>query len=374
MRVRLGLRPRSPQALGALLLVSLAAGACGSKGAPLPPLRQAPARAEGLSALRVQGGPITLRFVVPEKNDDGTSPPDVSSMRIFAVTKTAGDTPPTAAQLATGDTRIATIDVRPREGETEPRTTAAPSMERDPEPGSTITWSDTTEAAKTYPTPMVRYYVVAGVSSRGRVGILSDVVAVPLTAVPDAPSKVTASFTEKAIKIDWLGVEAGTRYRVYEVIEGRVAATPLNAEPIAGTSYEDPRLEYGVERCYVVRSAIASKGASIESADTTPVCIKPSDVFPPAAPAGLTAVAGTGAVSLIWDPVDTPDLAGYLVLRAEAPGEKLQPLFTTPITETTYKDATTAAGTRYVYAVVAVDKASNRSAESNRVEEVGRND
>ena len=43
------------------------------------------------------------------------------------------------------------------------------------------------------------------------VGILSDVVAVPLTAVPDAPSKVTASFTEKAIKVDWLGVEAGTR-------------------------------------------------------------------------------------------------------------------------------------------------------------------
>lgn len=373
MTLRLALRGRSGLAL-ALALASLALVACGSKGAPLPPLRNAPARTEGLSALRVQGGPVTLRFVVPAKNDDGTAPPDISSMRIFAVTQPAGDPPPTAAGLATGDTRIATIDVRRREGETEPRTTGAPAMEQDPVPGETITWEDKTEAATAYATPMVRYYAVAGVSSRGRMGILSEVVAVPLTAVPDPPSNVIASFTEKAIRIDWLGADAATRYRVYEVVGGRVAPTPLNAEPIAGTSYEDPRLEYGVERCYVVRSAIASAGASIESANTPPACIRPSDVFPPPAPAGLTAVAGTGAVSLIWDPVDTPDLAGYLVLRAEAPGEKLQPLFTTPITENTYKDATTVAGTRYVYAVVAVDKASNRSAESNRVEETGRND
>lgn len=362
-----------------VLCLVLAVAGCGSKGAPLPPLRHAPSRAEGLSALRVQGGPVTLRFVVPAANDDGSAPPDVASMRIFAVTRPAGDPPPTAIDLAGGDTRIATIDVRPPTTDTAPRTGVTPAAPPDPEPGATITWEDTTESKASYATPMVRYYAVAGVSRRGRMGILSDVVAVPLTAVPDPPSKVTASFTEKAIRIDWLGVAAATRYRIYEVTGGRVADTPLNTEPIAGTSYEDPRVEFGVERCYVVRSAIASTGASIESAGTAPVCVTPSDVFPPAAPAALTAVAGTGAVSLIWDAVDTPDLAGYLVLRAEAAGEKLPldtfvPLFAAPIPETTYKDATTAAGTRYVYVVVAVDKASNRSAESNRVEETGRND
>jgi fibronectin type 3 domain-containing protein len=116
--------------------------------------------------------------------------------------------------------------------------------------------------------------------------------------------------------------------------------------------------------------------ASVESEPSNTVCVTPRDVFPPPAPANLTAVAGTGAINLIWDAVDAADLAGYLVLRANAPGEKLTPLFDTPITDTTYKDATTTAGTRYVYAVVAVDKAApaNRSAESNRVEETGRND
>mgnify|MGYP000474274054 CR=1 FL=1 len=42
---------------------------------------------------------------------------------------------------------------------------------------------------------------------------------------------------------------------------------------------------------------------------------------PPAAPTGLQAVAGDGAVSLIWEPNSESDLAGYLVLRAVAPGE-----------------------------------------------------
>ena len=169
--------------LGAVLTA-----ACGSKGAPLPPLRQAPARTEGLSALRVQGGPITLRFVVPAANDDGTAPPDISSMRIFALTKPAGDAAPAAPQLAGGDNRVATIDVSAPVMNTTPRSDVPLPPPPDAQPGATITWEDKTESATVYPTPMVRYYAVAGVSRRGRVGILSDVVAVPLTVVPDAPA------------------------------------------------------------------------------------------------------------------------------------------------------------------------------------------
>lgn len=355
-----------------VLVLACAVTACGSKGPPLAPLRLAPARTEGLSAMRIEGGPIALRFVVPATNDNGSTPPDIRSMRVFAVTRPAGDPPPTAADLTARERQIATIDVHPPLTATARGTDVPPPPPPDPVPGATITWEDRTEAAATYPTPMVRYYAVAGVSRGGRVGVLSEVVAVPLRAVPDPPSKLTASFTDTIIRIDWLGASPATRYRIYEVVGGRVSETPLNAEPVAGTTYEDARVEFGTERCYVVRSAVASERASIESAAAGPICITPRDVFPPAAPASLSAVAGTGAISLIWDAVDTPDLAGYLVLRAEAPGEKLQPLFDTPITDTTYKDATTVAGTRYVYAVVAVDKASNRSAESNRIEETGR--
>jgi len=359
-----------------VLCFVLALGAsCGSKGDPLPPLRPAPAKTEGLSATRVEGEPITLRFTVPATNADGTAPLDLASMRVFAVTKPAGDPPPTAADLAGGGdaTRIATIDVRlqPLGGM---ERTDTPQLPPGPAPGETITWQDTTEVAAVYPTPMVRYYAVAGVSSRQRIGVVSDVVAVPLTAVPDPPKGLTASFTETAIKLDWLGVAPGARYRIYEVKEGRASDPPLNAEPLAATTFEDARVEFGVERCYLVRAVVVSTGASLESGAAGPQCITPRDVFPPPAPANLTAVSGPGAVSLIWDAVEAADLAGYIVLRGDAPGETLLPLFETPIAETTYKDATTVAGTAYVYVVVAVDKAAppNRSPHSNRVEETGR--
>jgi fibronectin type 3 domain-containing protein len=85
-------------------------------------------------------------------------------------------------------------------------------------------------------------------------------------------------------------------------------------------------------------------------------------------------VAAEGAISLIWDPNTEKDLDGYLVLRGEATGEKLQPLTPGPIHETTYRDASVRPGVRYFYAVVAVDRATppNQSAISARVEEVAR--
>ena len=112
--------------------------------------------------------------------------------------------------------------------------------------------------------------------------------------------------------------------------------------------------------------------ATIESDPSAPVCITPKDTFPPAAPKGLAAVGSAGVINLIWDASTEADLAGYVILRAEAPGATLQPLVKDPIKETRYADRTTRANVRYVYAIVAVDKAGNRSVPSNRVEEAAR--
>jgi hypothetical protein len=79
-------------------------------------------------------------------------------------------------------------------------------------------------------------------------------------------------------------------------------------------------------------------------------------------------------MNLIWDANAEPDLAGYLVLRGEAPGDSLQPVTPQPIHDTKFTDTTVKAGVRYVYAIVAVDKATppNRSVPSARVEETAR--
>ena len=55
-------------------------------------------------------------------------------------------------------------------------------------------------------------------------------------------------------------------------------------------------------------------------------------------------------------------------MRGEAPGDTLRPLTPSPIRESTYRDTTVQPGARYVYAVVAVDKAGNASPPSTRVE------
>jgi hypothetical protein len=113
---------------------------------------------------------------------------------------------------------------------------------------------------------------------------------------------------------------------------------------------------------------------SIESAPSERVCATAADTFAPAAPKGLQAVASTGAINLIWDANTEADLAGYVVLRGEAPGDKLQALTPAPIRDTTFRDATAQPGIRYVYAIVAVDRATppNMSPQSNRAEETAR--
>jgi hypothetical protein len=146
---------------------------------------------------------------------------------------------------------------------------------------------------------------------------------------------------------------------------------PLNTALVTTSSFKDPRVEFGTERCYVVRRVEMAGAIAIESAPSVPVCVTPVDTFPPAPPKNLAHIASGSGVSLLWEANSEPDLGGYVVLRGEAPGDKLAPLTPAPITNTSFTDTTVRRGRTYVYEVVALDKATpaNQSAPSNRVEE-----
>ena len=133
-------------------------------------------------------------------------------------------------------------------------------------------------------------------------------------------------------------------------------------------------MTFGVERCFVVRPVDKLAGATVMGPASPQTCVTPADTFPPAAPRSLAAIAGAGVISLIWEPNIESDLAGYLVLRGEAPGDTLRAITPEPVVATTFRDTTARAGTHYVYVVVAVDRATpqNVSAQSNRVEETAR--
>ena len=106
--------------------------------------------------------------------------------------------------------------------------------------------------------------------------------------------------------------------------------------------------------------------AEAESAVSKPVAVAYIDRFPPAVPAGLTAVAGVGSIQLVWNPDTDPDLKGYYMFRSagDQPFARLGELLDSP----SYTDRAIEGGQRYRYAVSAIDQSGNESARSAPLE------
>jgi hypothetical protein len=409
---------------------------CGKKGPPLAPLRIAPAPVTELSARRMADR-VVLRFSLPERNDNNSTPVDLERVDVYALSVPKAADAPDGPDFLEQARVVAAVKVTPqtpaRASVTETLTPAdfkpAPiekPVERRQPPVTAA------KPPPPDPTP-VRLYAVVPVSSKGRHGRAS-MTTVPIVEAPPAPETATATYSEKSVTLEWTPVadpppppvpsladtpppqpplnaqqkkeegeeeeeeeaeapkeqklvtpETGqptpapttepqpshTQYNVYEAAK-LPAAPPLNTAPLDEPRYEDPGIQFGAERCYGVTAVWVVGRVPVESAPSSPVCVTPLDTFPPAAPEGLGAVAGPGSISLIWNAAAAPDLAGYLVLRAEAPDDTLQALTPEPIRETTYRDTAVRPGVRYVYAVAAVDRAKNVSAQSARVEETAR--
>jgi hypothetical protein len=211
---------------------------------------------------------------------------------------------------------------------------------------------------------------------------------VAVAPAPPAPSDLAVTYTETALTLVWAPAAEAAAFNVYDVpadppalqrvsIPTPPAAAgqlpvPANPKPLPGPPFVDSRLAFGTPRCYVVRAVSVFGAQAIESEASAARCVTPVDTFPPAPPASLTAIGGAGSISLIWEASREPDLGGYVVMRTTVPGGDFEPVTPAPIAQTTFTDTTVVRGARYTYVVLAVDKAGNRSARSNRVEEAVR--
>ena len=392
--------------------------ACGQKGPPLAPLHLVPAAPPNVVAKRV-GDEARIQFDVPSTNVNGPGTLALDRIEVYAATVAPGAARPANRDLLIAKYRVATIAVKPPpvEGEAPPETkepdTRPSAGERTAfvEPLSeqvlvpvftkkpviaaadAVTRAAAASAvaiaaagigtaaqasaavmapASAAPPHAVRLYVVRGVTKSGRPGPPSARVELPLVAPPPPPPAPVAATTESAIVLTWIGPVSldPIAFNVYKT----GGSDPINAAPVAEGRYERAGVQFGTEECFVLRSVQKIGAISLESESSPSTCLTPRDTFAPAAPTGLSVVAGDGLMNLSWDANKEGDLAGYLVLRGEAPGDTLQPLTPAPMTATSYEDKTVAPGVRYVYVVVAVDKASppNRSAPSARVEETAR--
>jgi hypothetical protein len=404
-------------------LAALIAAGCGKKGPPLAPLRLVPAPAVDIVARRIESD-VELRFTLPTRNQNGPGPVALDRVEVYAITVAPGAPTVPNQDLLAKERLVGTVQVKPAPEEGEPEPPPDPSDTR-PAPGDRAVFieeltaqklepvaiepaaagrgagsgqnvdekglggrgeqtlppvagvpaaagRDSAESASAFP---VRVYALRGVTRGGRPGPPAQRVAVPLLPPPAPPGGIDVKFTEKLFLITWIppveGSGAALSFNVYPSAEDRLA---LNEKPLTAAAFELGPVSFGDERCFAVRSVQTVQNIAIESAAPEPACATPRDIFPPAAPKGLQVVAGPDGVSLSWDPNIEPDLAGYVVLRGEAPGDTLQPLMAEPIREPNHRDTSVQSGVRYVYALVAVDKASppNTSAQSGRQEVTAR--
>ena len=257
-------------AAAAALCAILAAGACGRKGPPLPPLVRLPAAVGEFTARRV-GSRVLFQFTIPAANTDGARPADLLQVEIYGHT---GRLASPAEYLKAG-TLVGAVKVRPpATGET-PGAPAEPVAEAGVEQGAVATfWEKLTPEALTLPAvvpgargplpqgplqgttsapaagsppvaakdggvavqpvvlpppPQGRFYVAVGVSRRGRRGALSPAAGIAIVPSPASPSGVRVAYGPDGFSIDWAPGErpAGASGAEPAAAAGEAAAPPV---------------------------------------------------------------------------------------------------------------------------------------------------
>ncbi len=361
--------------IAVLLLFALVA--CGKRGDPHPPIPVIPKATTDL--LVAQRGPkVLLSWGYPSLTTAGKS---MTRIKRVAVWRTVEE-PPAAPSTGKPESPIQLfakvpalipvkfLKVRTRvdsiEGAKLPGATA----------GARLTYEDTPplHTADGRPVRVTYAVVTEGASANSD---LSNLVSIVPLDVPVAPPALTATARREGVVLTWTAPDAtisGAKnpiiagYNVYRFPHGQPAdefATPANTSPLAATTFTD-NPPYG-EHDYFVTALAAPGPPRIESEPSPIAGANFKDLVAPPPPTGLTALVETGAVRLVWDPVEAPDLAGYKVYRTEGTGiEQLRPIGTIPLTSqlltaTNYRDTGVNPGISYYYEVVSVDKIGNES-------------
>jgi hypothetical protein len=358
-------RGRAP--LLALAGATLAVAACGHSGPPLPPLIRIPAAPADFSLVR-RGPEVDLTFRVPDANTDRSTPADLSRIDVFAADVPG---PVTADDVIRRGTKIKSLPVLepPDPDQPEPPADAPNAAGLQQKDVTTVRDVLTDSAAGT----TYRAYVVVPFNMRGRRGTPSSRLSLPLVPPPPPPVAPQVTYDEKAVHVTWPEVTAPDDAPAYQYAVYRTGGAPPQQppEPVSEPTFSEEGIEWGKERCYVVRTLSVVEGVRIESTPSPEQCVTFKDTFPPARPEGLVGVGSEGAVSLIWTPNREPDLGGYIVLRAVEPATELTPITAEPIPDTNFRD-TVPSGSRVTYAVEAVDKNGNRSEPSETITETAR--
>ncbi len=151
------------------------------------------------------------------------------------------------------------------------------------------------------------------------------------------------------------------------VVHGRESEDPGHA--IDTSALFNQRYRYVVER--VASFDLSGRSVEVQGVPSEAIEVTTTDVFPPAVPQGLVAVADSaaGAIDLSWTPDSDSDLAAYRVYRRDVQGGLPAQRVASVGVETSFRDTAVQPEHAYAFSVSAVDQSGNESKRSPEVEE-----
>ena len=176
------------------------------------------------------------------------------------------------------------------------------------------------------------------------------------------PTDLKTSAKGQGLELSWSPVQsliddspaAGlVGYSLYRRL-GKGSWTPLNKEPIQGTSYLDEELQEGVTYTYQVKALRKSYGQVLESEGSAENEVVYTRVTPPPPVQELVAVPGPKGIQVRWEGLVTMTPSGYYVYRRTGQEKKPQRLNKKPLPETLFEDTQVVRGTAYFYSISAV--------------------
>lgn len=357
----------------AALIAGLATGAlltgCGTPGAPQPPSLNLADRVTDLVANR-SGSQVSLTWTMPKKNTDKLLLKGNITVRVCRK-EGAGACVPAGADLSFA-------------------------------PGANGAFTDTLPAALATGAPRSLSYFVELRNRNGRSAGLSDAADVLAGEAPAPVTHLTAEVRKQGVVLHWAPVTEleSSSVRLHRKLLTPPAAKPHegllapSTEPLeqnllvdncaregragdcravdkqirSGQSYE-----YRAQR--VARVTVDGKMLELAGELSAPVRVEAADIFPPAVPNGVAAVAIEGenasqyAIDVSWQPVSEAELAGYIVYRREGDGawQRISPV--EPLVPPAFRDVQVIAGHAYRYAVSAIGQNGHESARSEEAEE-----
>jgi len=375
-----------------ILLVALAAAACGKKSEPLPPVPALPARTNDVK-VEQQGSDVLLSFSFPSQRMDGSPLTDLDSVEIYRIVGPSSSlTRPAPAGAAGGSADRAPISGQRRRAQAgrmrersffESATKVGvlhsdlfPSATR----GGSLLYHDPIASllkdagTKGGAVPTLGYAIVT-VRRNGLRSEISNIATIQPVAPPEAPQGLLAIPEQRRICVSWqppAPPESGTAteiggYNVYRRrLEEEDYAQPLNPSPVETTDFADTTATFGSTYVYTV-TAVAKDHPGSEGPPAIQFGVQYDNVYPPPAVSRLDALPEEHLVRLSWSPVEATDLAGYDLYRSED-GRPEARLNEKPLVEPGFVDTHVEVGKTYRYRVRAVDIKGNASAPSPAAE------